>query len=657
MALATLSIDLVAQLASLQQGLDKAGRLAEKNASAIEARYAKAAQVAAGIGTALAASFSVAGITAFVRATVDGIDQLNDLADATGASIENISALEDIAARTGTSLDVVGGALVRLNKTLSDATPGSAAEATLKAIGLSAEELKRQDPADALRSVATALAGYANDANKARLVQDLFGKSVREVAPLLQDLSEGGGKAAANIRQQAEEADKFNKQLASLNKSVTDLARDISGPLVQSLNTFFAALNKGKTDDKGVLGIYLDSVKVDYFRGRLAATREEMERLAPAAKRAGEYLKIQPDSLGAKSTLADYAKLQKAADDYQASIDAILYAGKGRRPANEGGGKFNLPSVGDVPQPGKQTAASGTKAFEAAGLSGATLDAIKALENTDTARIQQLNATLDELFAMRASGIGGDGNIDAAIERLRDELEKLDPAAQAAAEAKKRLDAILAQTPQGVLADVLTDVQLLNAAFADGKIDADTWADAVRNATGKLPKAAEEPLAQISEFAQQAGRNIQDALGDTVLATLEGDFDSIEKLWGNMLKRMAAQAIAAQLARSLLGDNFSKTGELGGAAGDLFNWFKGLGASDGTHAAGMRFVPYDGYRAVLHRGERVQSAAEVRAQESRGGAGGITFQTVVQGDASPNTLRLIRAAQAQQEARMMRREF
>lgn len=35
MALATLSIDLVAQLASLKKGLDKAGRLAEQQAAKI----------------------------------------------------------------------------------------------------------------------------------------------------------------------------------------------------------------------------------------------------------------------------------------------------------------------------------------------------------------------------------------------------------------------------------------------------------------------------------------------------------------------------------------------------------------------------------------------------------------------------------------------
>ncbi len=152
MSLAVLSIDLVAQLASLQSGMDKAGRIAEKSAAQIEARYARMQALAAGVGAALGGAISVAGITQFLRATVDGVDALNDLSDATGASIENISALEDIAARTGTSMDAVGGALVKFNKVLSDADPNSPMARALQAVGLNATELRKLDPAEALRA-------------------------------------------------------------------------------------------------------------------------------------------------------------------------------------------------------------------------------------------------------------------------------------------------------------------------------------------------------------------------------------------------------------------------------------------------------------------------------------------------------------------------
>lgn len=207
MALATLSIDLVAQLASLQQGLDKAGRLAEQQAAKIESTFNGLKGAAAGIGTALAGALSVAGLVGFFRATVDGLDRLNDLRDATGASIGNLSALEDIAARTGTTMDTVSDTVVKLNKTLGESSkPGSDAANALAAIGLNAEQLNRLDPAEALRQVAVALSGFADDGNKARIVQELFGKSIQQVAPLLGDLAKSGELNATVTAQQAQEA-------------------------------------------------------------------------------------------------------------------------------------------------------------------------------------------------------------------------------------------------------------------------------------------------------------------------------------------------------------------------------------------------------------------------------------------------------------------
>ena len=62
---------------------------------------------------------SVAGLFDKFKSAIDGLDRLNDLRDATGASIENLSALEDVAARTGTSMDTVSTAVIKFNKVLS----------------------------------------------------------------------------------------------------------------------------------------------------------------------------------------------------------------------------------------------------------------------------------------------------------------------------------------------------------------------------------------------------------------------------------------------------------------------------------------------------------------------------------------------------------
>lgn len=254
MPLAKLSIDLEARLAGLQQGLDKAGVLAEKQAAQISAAFGKANAAASALGATLGAALGAAGITALLRSTVDGLDKLNDLSESVGGSVENLSALEDVALRTGGSLDTVGTAIVRMNKSLADAKPGSDMAATFAALGLSVEKLKAQDPAVAFQQLARALDGFADDANKARIVQDLFGKSLLEVNPLLKDVAASGQLVAKVTKEQAAAATQFNDAVASLQKDALDLARTLSGPLVDAINELFGVL---KGSGPGALNQYL----------------------------------------------------------------------------------------------------------------------------------------------------------------------------------------------------------------------------------------------------------------------------------------------------------------------------------------------------------------------------------------------------------------
>lgn len=649
MALATLSIDLVAQLASLQQGMDKAGRLAEKQAQQIENSFKGIKVAALGVGSVLAAAFPVTLIAGFIRATVDGLDRLNDLSDATGASIENLSALEDIAARTGTSMDTVGDAVLKLNKVLAEAKPGTAAAESLKALGLNAEALKRLDPAEALRQVSVALAGFADNGDKARLVQELFGKSVQQVAGLLKDLAEAGRLNGTVTTEQVKAAEEFNKQLARLSKDATDAARNIAGPLVTSLNDFFSAMRRFSSNEGGFFSGVGEQLNVDFLRARLQATKEEIERLAPDAERARGILAVQPDSIRARATLAEFADLNKAADDYRKSIDAIVFAGAKRRPANEGGGKVNLPGLAAITGEKATGKPQEVVAFVVK-LDDATAAALKRLEGSDAQKIAALRLELQALIELRA-GSGG-GAVDEAILEVEEALAALDPAIRAAAESKRRLDAILAQTPSAQLDAVLVDVELLNRAFEAGQIKVERWAEGVRVATARLPDAVQEPLAKIDEFTRQSAANIQDALGDSLLATFEGNTGSIEEIWKNMLRRLVAQAAAAQIGKALLGDSYGSTGQVGGGIGALFDLFKGFGGARANGGPVMAGRPY----LVGEMGPEivVPRTAGTVLPNGVGMSGGaqIDNRIIVQGDASARTLRLIRAGQNMQAARL-----
>lgn len=225
--------------------VDNASRVLDQVRSSLGNVQAAGAKITGLLGGAGVVAAEAAAVALWVRNINNGVDALNDVKDATGASIENISALEDVAARTGTSFETVGSALSKFNKLLNDAKPGSEAEASLNALGLSAKELKAIDPAEALLKYAQAINGFADDGNKARLVQDQLGRSYRELAPFLKDLAEAGKLNAKVTTEQAEEAERFNKQLFELEKNIKDASRSLVSDLVTSINLSVKAVKEG----------------------------------------------------------------------------------------------------------------------------------------------------------------------------------------------------------------------------------------------------------------------------------------------------------------------------------------------------------------------------------------------------------------------------
>lgn len=185
----------------------------------------------------VAGVFSAGGIVASVLATANALDAFNDAADATGASVENLSALEAIALRNGEGLEIVESAIVKLNQALSQKPDGAQAK-VLEAIGLSAESLRNQDPAEALQAVAQALAKFENDGNKARIIFELFGRSAAQLAPFLNDVADAGELVATATAKQAQEAERFNKLLSGTQAEVTLLGRELGEYLLPIINRY-----------------------------------------------------------------------------------------------------------------------------------------------------------------------------------------------------------------------------------------------------------------------------------------------------------------------------------------------------------------------------------------------------------------------------------
>lgn len=665
MPLATLSIDLVAQLASLQAGMDKAGRLAERQAAQIEARYARLTSVATQLGSVLGGAISVAGLAQFFRTTVNGLDALNDLKDATGASIENLSALEDIAARTGTSVDTLGTALIRMNKLLADAQPGSDAAAMFEAVGLSVEELKRLDPAEAWRRFAVALNGFADDGAKARLVGDQLGKTYRELAPLIKDTAEAGALNATVTTEQADQAERLNKEFAALAKNATDFARALVGPVVEGLNAAIERFRVLRSEGASVMDFITDRYRVSngadplqLDQSRLDGLKRELQLLDGRLSANVGMDQLKNQLLAERAGLVDRIA---AAERRLAEADPRNdpRAGRGfslvKPSVPELTGKASVVRAGRGSKSGSAVAAEAP--FVGPVLSDAQVAALRTLEQTDLARITALRQELEELLLMQPPG-GSNPIVAQAIGDVLAKIQALDPAARAAAESVARINAALGNTPAAKLADArrLVDelqTELTRTSDPERVRQINQAIGQVYESIDALPTVAEPAFAELDSYAKRFAENIQDAFGDTLTATMDGNFKSILALWKNMLIRMVAEAAAADLARALFpqAGGSEKTSSLAALVTTAIKIFGGGGGSGnpdsvptrggralggGVHAGGIYPVNEKGWPELLTMGGKQlllmgKQGGQVSPLSAAGGGGGVTVQVINNG--------------------------
>ena len=150
-----------------------------------------------------------------------------------------------------------------------------------------------------------------------------------------------------------------------------------------------------------------------------------------------------------------------------------------------------------------------------------------------------------------------------------------------------------------------------------------------QNATNEQAEAAINPIRQLdaslTELARQAGYNVDlsghtfNGLGveGTGAGTVLGTFVEKGKSKGTSLDKQldtyasewiaavgARNGLSAQVISDVIGD--------GTASGILKT---GASIVDGSHQSGLSSVPYDGYIAELHAGERVQTSAQVAATD------------------------------------------
>lgn len=594
MAIATLTIDLVAKLATLERDLGKAAQIAERNAKRIEQSFAAAGKALGAIGVVL----SVGAFAGMVRSLADTGDQLQKLSTKTGETVENLSKLQYAASLSDLSNEDLSASLVKLNRVMGDAANGSK-DATEALARFSIAPESGLSSIEAFKKIANAVKATGDETKIASALSDVFGKSFSTLIPLLKsggdeiknagdELERMGGVMSGDL---ARSSEAFNDNMTRLTKALDALKISVIGPLIP----LFLELTKAMTDatsqsdglskSGAVLKTVFETlavlgVNVAYVMNGIGS---EIGGIAAqiAALGRGDFQAFS--NIGA----AMREDAEKARKDIDALSDRLLNPkGVGESSsASTGGGIVNGEPK---PKPKPKTRAAKADAY-ADPLTPAAEAYAKALESINQASVNAQKSTLDlnsaqeALYDLMRSPTWAD--MPEAWKQVAIAQSQAGAEAIKTAENYNRLKDLLAATPTEKLEQSRESMMFLAAAFDEGKISAEQFSEAAQAALGSIPDEAKQATDAMDEFSKQAARNIQDAFADFLFDPFKDGVDGMLKSFGDTIRRMIANAAAADLGKALFGK--SGGGEGSGLLGAGLDWLGGLfkNADGGVYAS------------------------------------------------------------------------
>lgn len=149
-------------------------------------------------------------------------------------------------------------------------------------------------------------------------------------------------------------------------------------------------------------------------------------------------------------------------------------------------------------------------------------------------------------------------------------------------------------------------------------------ADRATDSIGQVSDAigdAIEKQGEMSIYAEEAARNMQDHFAEFLFDPFEDGLDGMLKGFIDVIRRMVAEAAAAKIFSSTSSGGLGFGDFLGGLFGLVDGSTSGAGitGSGPQMATGTNFVPYDNFPAMLHKGEAVVPAKYNPAAGGRGG--------------------------------------
>ncbi len=608
-----LAIDIEARFAQVIDGLDSIGKKADQQARSIEKSF-KAA------GVVLASVFSAAVISeqlSAFRSTLDSLADLDDAAAQAGTTVEKFSEAWLFLRPTGVSVEQLSGIVDTLFKQLSKG--GKEGEKVAKAlgeIGVKARDAagNLRDPVVLLEEMAKGLAEFENDPNKVGLIYEILGKRAKDAIPVLEDLAKKEGETARITTELASKSEELSNQFRAIEQVGDNLRINFLAAYIDDISTLTTKYLESTKAGAGFLESLVNIAAPDFrldvlttqlvdFRAKLAelnnpGTVTKELALFGITKPIAQQKKEAEEAIAAIEQ--QIARLQKvraltfeklpATDDWSFGSSKRIGArtpddDKPKKSAKEReteaeklqkwldqqvntAEKYNLLEQTAIKiLEAKQEKNHGiTDAIEEQLLASARMvvEKQKVLEYTEK------QAGLDALIAQLT--IDQERNVATVAQSYRD---LIDPVEQY----RKKLREI-------------TELEELNARDPEKGLNS-TEAGLARESVLSQMAALEETkvvIDEIDEYAKNAAQSMQSHFADFLFDPFKDGLKGLAENFFQTLRRMTADALAANLMKALLGD-YAKSGSVGGILGGLFS---GAGAGSSVNSTGTTLRAIEG---------------------------------------------------------------
>jgi len=516
-----LEIQMAADLARLSKDMSSAQATVTRTVSNIN-------NILGTIGVGL----SIDMFASMIKGVVDAGDRLNDLRKISSLTVEELGGLGKAAKLNGSNLEDVAKAIGIMN---GNVAKGSDAFARLSISTKTASGDFRQSR-DILLDVADRFSTMRDGVQKAAIAQEIFGKSGRELIPLLNEgrqaiegQMEAYAQSGSMTTKLAEQSDQFNDILTVLNGNVTATKNNFVSGLLPALidignaftqatgsATLFSSIGQG-------IGVVLKGIVI-----AVATAAGTIKSLGIAIDGiARQFIAI---------TNLDFSKAMQIGDRYFKSIDN-----------NAKGTAEFIKTIVNGDQQIEQVVKSENKLID-------TQNRLRnSTEATTRAVSKQTKEYNSELYILR--------QYEAEAKRARDITESV-------------------ATEQEIYNKKLEELNRLKP-----YLTVETYDRALAKLAGttkQVSVSTKNTTDEVSQLWMQAGRNIQSSLADGIFNFFDNGLKGMVKSVISTVGRIMSEFAALKIAQSVgLASMFSGAAA-GGGMGGAFNL-----ASMGSNAMSM----------------------------------------------------------------------